>query len=116
MPIIPGVIDTFDKLKNLHRIKNDDYAGNNGPFFNFEFCEYFSSLFQNARDKVYAVFVAVKLARLSVVLSKPPSNESVDDSFDDAINYLAIWKADWQSRGKRSIRQITEAETIRETK
>ncbi len=100
MPIILEVMNTFDKLKKLHEKKNDDYTGNFGPYFNFEFCEYVSSLFQNARDKVYAVFVAVKLARLSVVLTKAPNNEAVEDSFDDMIVYLAIWKSDYLTRKK----------------
>jgi hypothetical protein len=114
MPIVPGVIETFDNLKNLHKKKNDDYTGEKGPFFNFEFCEYFAGLFSNTRDKVYAVFVGVKLARLSVVLTRPPSNESVTDSFDDAIVYLALWKADYVSRNANKTRHDrVEAVTIR---
>jgi hypothetical protein len=116
MPVIPGVMETYDKLKTLHRLKNDDYAGDNGPFFNFEFAETVGAIFKGARDKVYAIVIGVKLARLSVVLYKQATNESVEDTFDDMINYATIWKSDWQSRNKKSIRSITEAETIRETK
>lgn len=102
MPLIPGMIDTFDKLKLLHKKKNDDYSGNNGAFFNFEFCENLSSYFSNARDKVYAVFIGVKLARLAVLLSSgnTAQNESIEDSFDDMITYCAIWKCDYMQRGK----------------
>ena len=69
MPIIPGFIETLNKSIEIHKRKNDDYSGNLGTFFNFEFCDYVSSFFQASRDKVYAVFVSVKLARLAVVLS-----------------------------------------------
>ena len=114
MPTIPGVVETYDKLKNLHKIKNDDYAGDKGSFYNFEFAEYFSSMFKHARDKVYAILIGIKLARLTVVLHKPPSNESVEDTFDDIINYTAIWKADWMSR-KSATHDAVERATIRET-
>ena len=116
MPLIPGVVETYEKLKNLHRIKNDDYAGDNGPFFNFEFAEYVGSIFKGTRDKVYAVMIGIKLARLSVVMYKKANNESVEDTFDDLINYACIWKADYVNRGKPTIREIVEMETVRETK
>jgi hypothetical protein len=74
-------------------------------------------MFTNARDKVYAVFIGVKLARLTVVLSKPPSNETVEDTFDDAINYMTIWKADYLARNKKEVlHNKVEAATVRETK
>ncbi len=99
MPTIPNFTETLDKLKELHKRKNDDYSGNKGEFFNFQFCDYVSSLFDNARDKVYAVFVAVKLARLAVILSsKEVMNESIEDSFDDMITYATIWKCDYMAR------------------
>jgi hypothetical protein len=117
MPVIPGVVETFEKLIKLHRSKNDDYSGDNEPFYNFDFAEYIASLFKGAKDKVYVTQIAIKLARLSVVLYKStPNNESVEDTFDDLICFGALWKANWMSRNKPQIRQITEASTIRETK
>lgn len=98
MPQIPGVTSTFDKLVKLHKLKNDDYTGEHGAFFNFDFAEYFSGLFKTGKDKVYAVMIGIKLARLSVVLTKAPNNETVEDTFDDAIVYMAIWKADYMGR------------------
>lgn len=115
VPLIPGVIETFDKLKGLHKIKNDDYAGDKGAFYNFEISEWFIGLFKGARDRVYAGIIGIKIARLSVVLYKPPSNESVEDTFDDIITYTAIWKSDWMSRNKKSLHQRVEEATIRET-
>ena len=117
MPNIPGVIETFEKLKGLHRRKNEDYAGDRGPFYNFEFADYFSSLFQNTRDKVYAVIVGIKLARLTIVLTKRPENESAEDTFDDTITYITIWKADYMLRNKReTLHNKVKAATVRETK
>jgi len=102
MPLIPGVIETYDKLKELHRKKNDDYSGDNGPFYNFDVAEKFGELFKGARDKVYAIVIGIKIARLSVVLYKAPMNEATEDSFDDLINFACIWKADYMSRGKQT--------------
>lgn len=120
MPVIPGFCETFDELKELHRKKNDDYSGHHGPFFNFEFCEYVSSLFTNARDKVYAVFIAVKICRLAVTLSSNRvNNESIEDSFNDLINYSNIWKCDYMERVKKQTRPINHDKlaevTVRET-
>jgi hypothetical protein len=101
MPIIPNFINNLEKYKELHRKKNEDYSGDKGAFFNFEFCDYVSSLFTNSRDKVYAVFLSVKLARLAVTLSsKQVQNESIEDSFDDLIIYANIWKCDYMERQK----------------
>jgi len=116
MPLIPGVIETLDKLKTLHKTKNDDYAGNYGPFFNFDFAEQVSSFFKDSRDRVYAVMIGIKLARLSVVLTKAPNHESVEDTFDDCILYMTIWKSDYMNRNKTPIRELVEKATLRETK
>lgn len=114
MPIIPNFIDTLNKAISLHKKKNDDYSGDFGAFFNFEFCEYVSSLFKSSRDKVYAVFIAVKLARLAVILTaNKVNNESIEDSFDDMIVYATIWKCDYLSR--QVDKPISDLYTIRET-
>lgn len=117
MPVVPGVVETFEKLIKLHRAKNDDYSGENEPFFNFNFAEYVASLFKGVKDKVYVTQIAIKLARLSVVLYKTtPNNESVEDTFDDLITYSALWKADYMNRTKPAIRSKVEEATVRETK
>jgi len=117
MPLIPGMIDTFDKLKELHKKKNDDYAGQNGPFFNFKFTEWLLGHFKYDRDKVYVNQIGIKLARLSVLLGQngEARNESIEDSFDDLINYCAIWKCAYMDT-KRTARltdaQIQSANTV----
>lgn len=113
MPTIPGFVETLNKSIEIHKRKNDDYSGDNDAFFNFAICDAISSLFKNSRDKVYAVFIAVKLARLSVVLSKPALNESVEDSFDDMITYATIWKCDYMQRNKKV--SSADVVTVRET-
>jgi hypothetical protein len=117
MPEIPGFVSTIEYLKTLHKSKNDDYSGDKGAFFNFEFCDIVASLFQNTRDKVYATFLAVKLARLAVTLSaKKVNHESIEDTFNDLINYSVIWKCDYIERNKKPIHLLVEEATIRESK
>ena len=117
MPAIPGFIDTLDKIKKLHQSKNEDYSGDKGPFYNFAFCEAISSLFSNSIDKVFAVFVAVKIARLSVLLSADKvNNESVEDSFDDFICYSTIWKSHYLARKKAIDYNKVDEVTVREKK
>ena len=95
MPI-PGVIETFDRLKKLHDDKSADYSPEGDPFFNFNEAEHISTLFDGDRDKVFATMIGIKLARLAVLLNskKAPVNESILDSFDDLMVYAAIWRAD----------------------
>jgi hypothetical protein len=115
MPTIPGVVETLEKLIKLHRTKNDDYSGGRGVFFNFEVADYIGNLFSNARDRVYATIIAIKIARLAVVLVATKVNhESIEDTFDDMILYGTIWKADYMSR-PRVINPRVEVETVRET-
>lgn len=116
MPLIPGILETFEKLGRMHKTKNDDYSGDKGPFFNFDFAEYVSSFFKHAKDKVYATMIGIKLARLAVVLAANKVNhESIEDTFDDMILYATIWKSDYMARPK-PIHHKVELATIRETK
>jgi hypothetical protein len=116
MPTIPGLIDTFDKLKFLHKKKNDDYAGDRGAFFNFEFSQWFASNFKRIEDMVYAVIIGIKFARLAVLLSRDdaPQNEPIEDTFDDVIVYTAIWKSAYMERTRARLSQtrIKEANTV----
>ena len=115
MPLIPGVLETFEKLGRLHKTKNDDYSGDKGSFFNFDFAEFVSSHFTSARDKVYATMVGIKLARLAVVMARNKVNhESTEDTFDDLILYCTIWKSDYMGRTK-PIHHKVDVATVRET-
>lgn len=97
MPLISGMNDTFDKLKELHKRKNDDYAGDRVPLYSFKFSEWLIGHFKRDHDKVFVNQIGIKLARLAVLLDKngEAKNESVEDSFDDLINYCAIWKCSY---------------------
>lgn len=100
---IPEVIETFDKLKELHIKKNQDYTGESpDPFFNFNVSTDIHSLFKNEQDKTYATMIGIKLGRISALLNsgKEPNNESLLDSFDDLIVYTALWKANLMRRTK----------------
>lgn len=102
--MIPGLLETFDKLKELHIKKNQDYTGKSGnPFFNFDVAESVSSLFDKNEDKTYAVMIGIKIGRIAALLNsgKEPNHESLLDSFDDLIVYAAIWKADIERRMER---------------
>jgi len=96
MPIIKDVIQSLAKIEQIHRKKNDDYATGSNPFSNFDLAIPVLSAFSSDRDKVYVWPIAVKLARLGVLLSnnRPPNNESVEDSLIDIATYVLIWKAD----------------------
>ena len=93
---IPGVVETFDKLKELHLKKNQDYTGTSqNPYFNLDVAESLHSLFKNDADKVYATMLGIKLGRIAELLNSrnTANHESVEDSFDDLIVYSAIWKS-----------------------
>lgn len=103
---IPSVINTFHRLTQLHIKKNADYSGaKSSKLFNFEFAESIVKEFNTNRDKVFAGIVGIKLARLASLLgnNRIVQNESVLDSFDDAIVYMALWKA--------SVEQDTDLDT-----
>lgn len=104
MPIIQDVVNSCDLIKDIHKRKNDDYAGGAigevDAFFNFNVQEYVMSLFKNDRDKVFAGMVGLKLARLASLMNQngPPKNESIEDTFIDMPTYVLIWKADYKRR------------------
>ena len=90
---------TFEKvlkdLSALHEKKNSDYSDLENPYSNFEYAASVAAPFTDPVDRVFAVHLGTKLARLSE-LSKPgrkPSNESKSDSHNDLANYAAIWAA-----------------------
>lgn len=59
---------------------------------NFKRSAELSSWFKNEQDKSYVILIGTKLARLGSLLdSKEPNNESIDDTFLDLINYCALW-------------------------
>lgn len=93
---IPGVIETFDKLKELHIKKNQDYTGkSSNPYFNFDVATELQMLFHDDWHKTYATMIGIKLGRIAALLNSgnTANHESIEDSFDDLIVYAAIWKS-----------------------
>jgi len=83
----------IDKGKELMQIKAHDYtSGETNRYENFLRQAELLSWFKNDNDKAYVAVIAIKLARLASLLdSKEPKNESIEDSFIDLINYCALW-------------------------
>lgn len=103
MPMIPDVMHSADKIKAIHKSKNDDYALEADPFFNFKVQQYFMSLVKNEKDKVYACMLGLKFARIANLLNKggeTANNEPLEDSFIDLATYTLLWKAAVKENGK----------------
>lgn len=96
MPQVPGFLKTLEKMAKLHKSKNDDYAKDNNPFYNFDTTLFILSQFTRDQDKVFVWPIANKLSRLANLLSegKTPNNESVIDCLDDIAVYVILWKCD----------------------
>lgn len=111
MPENKEFMELTRQMQEIHHKKNNDYTSGN-PDENFERMGIISSWFSNQIDKVFATMVAVKLARLGVLLSsqREPNNESVEDSFLDLCTYCALWAANYKRRNRRPI--ISELEDI----
>ena len=86
------------EIGELHDKKNKDYSEDTNPYSNFEYAAMVSAPFVGAIDKVFAVQIGNKLARLSQLLGrdKAPNNESVDDTLRDLVTYAAIWAAHYR--------------------
>lgn len=86
-------IDNLKVMEELHRRKNQDYAGDGGTYFNFEYAAEIAKHFDDPVDRVFATMIGIKMARLAV-LKKPgkkPNHESVNDTHKDLATYTAIW-------------------------
>lgn len=107
-------IDLIDKMRSIHESKAADYASSSNVDENFERVAIIQEWFNNPIDKAFAGFIAVKLARLAVLLnaehkfkignesiiasSYKPNNESIDDSFLDMTVYSGLWGASHKRR------------------
>jgi hypothetical protein len=100
MSRIPEFLRALEIMKEVHEKKNEDYADPTNPFSNFDFSEYCLRAFNNDRDKTFVWPISTKLARLATLLNstKPPNNESIEDTFIDIANYVLLWRADFMNR------------------
>ncbi len=85
--------ELMDKGRALLKLKADDYtSGLSDRYENFNRSSEVISWFKNDTDKVFVTLITTKLARLASLLdSKSPKNESIEDSFVDLINYCSLW-------------------------
>lgn len=83
--------DTYAECLEIVKKKNQDYAKGDDPFANFRLSELISVPVQIG----IMVRIMDKLARIGNLFSKRNAvvDESIEDSLNDAINYLAILKA-----------------------
>jgi hypothetical protein len=81
------------ELAALHDRKSHDYAQDADPYSNFRFAASVAAPFSDPLDRVFAVLVGVKLARLAELTSagKTPNHESLQDTRRDLANYACIW-------------------------
>ena len=91
MSIVESLRATFDRCLELAGRKNADYAGADDPFRNFRG----SVTVGVPVERAMLVRLMDKINRISNLLDKEPAvvGESLDDSIEDAINYLALLKA-----------------------
>ena len=90
-PLLKDMEETFLGCLTTAVKKNADYAGNKDPYHNFKIAK----IMGVTPAKGIAVRVTDKISRLGNLLDKEPevSSETIFDTIDDAINYLAILKS-----------------------
>lgn len=97
--LVGSLTERFGRCVGIAAVKNQDYATSSDPFANFRRSEMVGV------DPGRAILVRItdKLCRISNLLEAEGAvkDESVSDSIDDAINYLAILGA-WLARDSGS--------------
>lgn len=97
-PLLQDMVDTFSACFETATRKNHDYGGsNNDPYANFRN----STIAGVTVERGILVRLMDKMSRISTLLDKEAMviDEAVDDTIDDAINYLAILKS-YRKRNK----------------
>lgn len=90
--LLNSLESTFKSCLETARKKNEDYGGlDNDPFKNFRN----SNVVGVSVEKGILVRLMDKMSRVSTLLEKDSKvkEESIEDTIDDAINYLGILKA-----------------------
>lgn len=87
---IDGIASTFQQCLDIVKRKNADYGNEGDPFKNFNM----SVQVGVTPERGVLVRTSDKISRISNLLDRSPEvgTESIYDSIDDAINYLAILK------------------------
>jgi len=86
--LLDNMSDRFARCLEISQRKNADYAGDADPFANFRM----SSMVGVDPRRAILVRITDKLSRISRLLDHEPAvaDEPIQDSIDDAVNYLAI--------------------------
>lgn len=89
--LLRSCYNTFSQCYTILEKKNKDYAGMDNPYANFELCK----VFDVPVTRGILIRIGDKIKRISNLLNKEASvtEETLDDTIQDAINYLAILKA-----------------------
>lgn len=90
--LLRDMASTFEACMNTAVSKNHDYGGSNkDPFANFRN----STIAGVPVERGILVRLMDKMSRISTLLDKEAQvkDEAIDDTIDDAINYLAILKS-----------------------
>jgi len=87
MPPSPKFYELLEQIKNLHDLKNSDYATDQDPFSNFRECERFGI----PAWKGVLVRMSDKFCRICNLVKKDEiKNEPLEDSFMDLAVYSLI--------------------------
>jgi hypothetical protein len=94
----------YSKCVGILKKKNQDYAGQDNPFKNFEFSQLAGI------DIPHAIMVRIldKMARIGNLLNRPAVvvDEKIEDTIEDCINYLAILETYLVSRSNANEKMI----------
>lgn len=91
--------ELLKKFNDLHKKKNEDYSGDRGQYFNFEYAAtMIAPMVKDTYDPIHVVFITmygIKIAREIVLLEhgRTANNESILDTFDDHAIYAIIHDA-----------------------
>lgn len=99
--LISSCEETFRSCIDLLKRKNHDYAGIEDEYRNFATCQRIGVSVQTG----IMIRLLDKITRLENLLTKEAfvTEESFEDTINDAVNYLAILKARRQFEAGRSL-------------
>lgn len=95
MKLIPTAEQIFKQQFEILKKKNQDYAGTEGEFKNFDDPDLVGKIPYDAIPFNLRGELRKKWTRFNVLFleNAPPNFESLDDTIGDMINYLVILKA-----------------------
>jgi len=90
--LLDSLKNTFEECYKIAEAKNNDYAKTDNPFANFEQCVHLGI----SVEQGILVRISDKISRVSNLINpthnQQVKNESIYDTLNDIINYVAILK------------------------